>query len=114
MRVDAWRVHDTGLVAAPGPFRRLPGRVRHHQGTGGAWPVRVVLELTDAELVVRAADGDLVGRWRRADVTIRPMSPGPPATFVVDVLGESHLLAAAADAATAALTTALPPPQARQ
>ena len=114
MRVHAWRVHDTGLVAAPGPYRRLPGRVRHHQGTGDAWPVRVVLELTDAELVVTAADGAAVGRWPRADVTVRPMAPGPPTTFVVDIPGASHLLAAAADASTAALAAALPPPQARQ
>lgn len=114
MRIEAWRVHDTGLVAAPGRFRRLPGQVRHHQGHGAAWPERVVIELTDAELVVERVDGTSIGRWPRADVSVRPVALGPPTTFVVDVPGGSHLLAAAADATTAALTAALPPPQARQ
>jgi hypothetical protein len=55
--VEAWRVQDTGLVAAPGPFRRLPGSaVRHLRGEGPLWPARVALELDDRELRV-SGDG---------------------------------------------------------
>ena len=46
-RVEAWRVHDTGLVAVPSRFRRLGGLVRHLQGQGDRWPDRVVLEVVD-------------------------------------------------------------------
>ncbi|MGH9274506.1 MAG: hypothetical protein ACRDZU_07655 [Acidimicrobiales bacterium] len=102
MRVDAWRVHDTGLVAAPGPFRRLPGMVRHHQGQGDPWPERVSLTLTDDELVV-----DGVGSWPRRDVSVRMLSQGPPVTFVVQLPAAAHLLAAPADGSTAAFLAAL-------
>lgn len=102
MRIEAWRVHDTGLVAAPGPFRRLPGAVRHHQGRGTPWPDRVTLELTDDELVV-----DGVGRWPRTEVRARMVSQGPPVSFVVHLPDAEHLLAAAADEATGALVSAL-------
>jgi hypothetical protein len=104
VRIEAWRVHDTGLVAAPGPFRRLPGAVRHHQGRGPAWPARVTLELTDDELVV-----DAVGTWPRTDVSVRIMSDGPPVSFVIELPDEAHLLAAPADEHTRALLAALVP-----
>lgn len=102
VRIEAWRVHDTGLVAAPGPFRRLPGAVRHHQGRGDPWPARVELALTDDDLVVTG-----VGAWPRRDVSVRLVSDGPPVSFVVQIPGASHLLAAAADDATRAFLTAL-------
>jgi hypothetical protein len=102
VRVEAWRVHDTGLVAAPGPFRRLPGVVRHHQGQGDPWPDRVSLRLTDDELLV-----DGVGSWPRQEVTVEVRSQGPPVTFVVRLPGAAHLLAAPADGATTAFLTAL-------
>lgn len=102
MRIDAWQVHDSGLVAAPGPFRRLPGGVRHHQGRGEAWPTRVTLELSDGELVVPG-----VGAWPLAAVTVHTVTTGPPVSFVVQVPGAEHLLAAAADAATTAFLAAL-------
>ena len=78
VRIEAWRVHDTGLVAAPGPFRRLPGVVRHHQGRGDPWPTRVSLALVDDDLVV-----DGVGAWPRGAVSVQVVSQGPPVTFVV-------------------------------
>jgi hypothetical protein len=102
VQLEAWRVQDTGLVAAPGPFRRLPGAVRHHQGRGAPWPDRVTLALTDDELVV-----DGVGSWPRAGVTVRLMSAGPPVTFVVQLPDAAHLLAAAAGEATDAFLAAL-------
>lgn len=95
-------MHDTGLVAAPGPFRRLPGAVRHHQGRGEPWPDRVTLSLTADELVVEG-----VGSWPRADVTVRPMGSGPPVTFVVQLPDAAHLLAAPADETTDAFLAAL-------
>jgi hypothetical protein len=97
VQIDAWRVHDTGLVAAPGPYRRLPGAVRHHQGRGDAWPDRVRLEVTDDALVV--AD---VGSWPLGVVTVDVLAAGPPVTFVVVLPDAAHLLAAPADDATTA------------
>jgi hypothetical protein len=102
--VEAWRVHDTGLVAAPGPFRRLPGMVRHHQGRGDPWPARVSMSLAGDRLVVAG-----VGSWPRQDVSVRIVSPGPPVTFVVQLPDAAHLLAAPADPTTAALLAALGP-----
>ena len=108
MRVAAWRVQDTGLVAAPGPFRRLPGSaVRHLRGEGPAWPVQVVLELDDAELRVTTAAGSIVGAWPRDEVALRLVAAGPPVQLVLTVDGQPHLLVAAADEDTAALLTAL-------
>lgn len=104
LTVATWRVRDTGLVTAPGPFRGLTGAVRHH-GRGVPWPDRVTLTLVGHDLV---AEG--VGRWLRSDVTARLVSPGPPVTFVVQVPGADHLVAAAADPTTAALLEALSPP----
>ena len=104
MRIEAWRVHDTGLVAAPGPFRRLPGAVRHHQGRGPAWPARVTLKLIDGKLVV-----DGVGTWPQADVSVRLVSDGPPVSFVVELPDAAHLLAAPAGEATRAFLAALAP-----
>ena len=57
----------------------------------------MTLTLTDDELVV-----DGVGSWPRHDVAIRVMSQGPPVTFVVQLPAPAHLLAAPADASTAA------------
>ncbi len=102
MQLEAWRVQDSGLVATPGPFRRLRGAVRHHQGRGDPWPDRVTLSLTDDELVVEG-----VGAWPRTDVTIRPMSAGPPVTFVVQLPDAAHLLAASAGETTSAFLAAL-------
>lgn len=104
-------MHDTGIVAMAGPFRRLPGLLRQHQGRGEPWPDRVVLELTEPELVVSDASGVALGRWPRADVALRRTSAGPPVTFVVQLPGASHLLAAAAGAATESLLAALTAPQ---
>lgn len=100
--IEAWRVHDTGLVAAPGPFRRLAGAVRHHQGRGAPWPDRVTIEVTDDELIVEA-----VGRWPVGEVTIRLVGQGPPVSFVLHLPDADQLLAAPADAATAAFVAAL-------
>jgi hypothetical protein len=99
--VDAWRVHDTGLVAVPSRFRRLGGLVRHLQGHGDRWPDRVSLELVDERLRVTGPEGD-VGTWGRGDVTITRQSSGPPVHFVLEVPGAAHLLAAPAGAATEA------------
>ena len=105
-RVDAWRVHDTGLVAVPSRFRRLGGLVRHLQGQGDAWPERVSLELLDEQLRVIGPEGD-VGAWPRADVTVTRQSSGPPVHFVLEVPGAAHLLAAPQGAATEAFLAAL-------
>lgn len=108
MIVRAWQVHDTGLVAAPSRFRRLPGAVRHHRGAGPAWPPDLELEVADGQLRVAAGDGAEVGRWPVGEVSARPVAAGPPVHFVVEVPGGgAHLLAAAADDATAALLAAL-------
>lgn len=104
MQIEAWRVHDTGLVAVPGPFRRLPGAVRHLRGRGAPWPDRITLVLRDEELVVED-----VGSWSRRDVSVRTVSAGPPVTFIVQLPDAAHLLAAPADATTAAFLAALAP-----
>lgn len=95
VRLSAWRVHDTGLVTAPGRFRRLGGAVRHHQGRGAAWPEQVELVLSHDRLTVRAAAGAEVGDWPRSEVRVQRVAVGPPATFVVEVPDQAHLLAAA-------------------
>jgi hypothetical protein len=105
--VEAWRVHDTGLVAAPGRFRRLPGAVRHHQGQGEPWPARVLLQVEDDVLVVQAPDGDDIGAWPLAEVEVRVMGHGPPVSFAIQLPDAAHLLAAAADERTTALLAAL-------
>jgi hypothetical protein len=109
VRVTAWRVQDTGLVAVPGSFRRLPGsRVRHLRGEGPTWPVRVVLELEGDELrVTNADDGAPVGTWGRDEVGLGQVVDGPPVQLVLTVDDRPHLLAAPSDAATAALVAAL-------
>jgi len=104
VQIQAWRVHDTGLVAVPGPFRRLTGAVRHLQGRGTPWPDRVTLVLHDDDLVV-----DGVGSWPRSDVPVRPVPAGPPVTFIVQLPDAAPPLAAPADAATTAFLTALAP-----
>jgi hypothetical protein len=112
VRVAAWRVQDTGLVAAPGPFRRLAGSsVRHLRGTGPVWPVQVVLDLDDRELrVVDAADDrTVVGTWPRSEVTVRRVASGPPVQFVLDLPGQAQLLAAAAEPDTEGFLAALAP-----
>jgi len=106
IRVEAWRVHDTGLVAVPTRYRRLGGLVRHLQGAGPRWPDQVVLEVAGDQLRVSGPDGDL-GAWPIDQVTVVRQSSGPPVHFVLDVPGASHLLAAPADAATEALLTLL-------
>ena len=106
-RVEAWRVHDTGLVAVPTRFRRLGGLVRHLQGHGDRWPDQVVLELDDDRLSAGASDGSSLGTWPVADVTVQRVADGPPVHFVLEVPGAAHLLAAPADATTYALLAAL-------
>jgi hypothetical protein len=106
VRVEAWRVHDTGLVAVPSRFRRLGGLVRHLQGQGAAWPDAVTLWLTAGALQVTGADG-LVGVWPVADVNARRVATGPPVSFVLEVPGGAHLLAAAADDTTESLLAQL-------
>jgi hypothetical protein len=105
VRVEAWRVHDTGLVAVPSRFRRLGGLVRHLQGSGDAWPDNVSLSLVDGELHVAATEP--VGSWPLADVSVVRVAAGPPVSFVLEVPGAAHLLAAPADATTEALLASL-------
>lgn len=105
-QVEAWRVHDTGLVAVPSRFRRLGGRVRHLQGQGEPWPDAVTLAVERGELHVTAAGGP-VGAWPLPEVSASRVAAGPPVSFVLEVPGGAHLLAAPADAATEALLRAL-------
>ena len=105
--IEAWRVHDSGLVAVADRFRRLPGVVRHHRGEGDPWPDRVRLAVVDGTLVVTTPSGSSVGRWPRADIELRALSQGPPVTFTVRLPGATHLLAAAATEATTRFLAAL-------
>ena len=104
--VPAWRVHDTGLVAVPSRFRRLGGLVRHLQGQGDRWPDVVTLAVVLGELRVTSTVGP-VGAWSLAEVQVERVAGGPPVSFVLAVPEGTHLLAAAAGAATEALLTAL-------
>jgi hypothetical protein len=106
--VTAWQVHDSGLVAVLPRFRRLGGRVRHHQGRGPAWPPEVVLEVVADDLVVTTPAGVAVGTWPVGTVTAVRISSGPPVSFTLD-LGEAgaHLLATAAAPEADALLAAL-------
>jgi hypothetical protein len=101
--VRAWQAHDTGLVAVLPRFRRLAGRVRHHAGSGPAWPAQVDLAVEGDDLVVVG-----IGRWALASLSVRVVSQGPPVAFVLD-LGEEGtvLLNAAAGPDTSALLAAL-------
>ena len=101
-RVEAWQVHDTGLVAVPTRFRRLGGLVRHLQGQGDRWPDQVVLEVVDDTLRVSSAAGP-IGTWPRDQVQAVRQSSGPPVHFVLELPGGAHLLAASAGADTEAL-----------
>jgi hypothetical protein len=76
--------------------------VLHHQGRGPAWPDRVALAVEDGQLVV-----DGVGSWPLAEVSVRRVASGPPVSFVIEVAGDAHLLAAPEDGVTAALLAAL-------
>jgi hypothetical protein len=101
LRIACWTVRDTGLLTAPGPFRRLAGAIRHHRGQGPGWPDAVTLEVDDGELRVEG-----VGGWPLAEVAVQVLQAGPPVTFVLRVPGSAHLLATAAGAdADAALAT---------
>ena len=104
--VAVWRVHDSGLVAVPSRFRRLGGLVRHLQGHGDAWPDSLTLALVDGELRATGSDGP-VGAWPVAEVTASRVTAGPPVSFVLEVPGSTHLLAAASDAATESFLAAL-------
>jgi hypothetical protein len=104
--VQAWRVHDTGLVAVPSRFRRLGGLVRHLQGHGDPWPDTVTLALVDGAL--RVTDpGGVVGTWPQDAVAATIVATGPPVSFVLEVPEATHLLAAPAGPATDALLAAL-------
>jgi len=109
-RVSAWEVQDSGLVTAPGRFRRLAGRIRHHAAQGDAWPGDIVLEVADGVVRVTDREGAVVGEWREGEVASRLVATGPPVTFVLEVPGGSHLLAAASGPDTAALLAVLAPP----
>lgn len=98
--MEAWRVHDTGLVAVPSRFRRLGGLVRHLQGRGESWPPRVRLLLTEDELRVTDGDGRALGAWPTSEVSAALQGSGPPVSFVIEVPDGAHLLAAAAGPAT--------------
>ena len=113
VRVEAWRVHDTGLVAVPSRFRRLGGLVRHLQGQGDPWPDSVTLAVVDRELHVTGPEGARVGVWPVDEVTATPVAEGPPVSFVLELPGGAHLLAAAAGSATRALLAALAPADGR-
>jgi len=106
VRVEAWRVHDTGLVAVPSRFRRLGGLVRHLQGHGERWPDSVTLAVADAELRVTAVAAP-VGSWPLNDVSAVRVADGPPVSFVLELPGATHLLAAPAGPATESLLAAL-------
>ncbi len=106
VRVEAWRVHDTGLVAVPSRFRRLGGLVRHLQGEGTAWPDAVTLWLSSDGLQVTGSTG-LVGSWPASDVRVTRVAAGPPVSFVLEVPGGAHLLAAPADPTTESLLVLL-------
>jgi len=109
VQVEAWRVHDTGLVAVPSRFRRLGGLVRHLQGPSEPWPDTITLAVTEGELRVTAPAGP-VGTWPVGDVTVVRVTGGPPVSFVLELRGAAHLLAAPAGPATESLLTALAPP----
>lgn len=105
--VQAWRVHDSGLLAVPPRFRRLGGSVRHLKAQGDAWPDTVTLTVDAGWLRVSAPDGAPVGAWPLEDVGVRELGAGPPRSFVVEVPGAVQLLAASAAPATDALLVAL-------
>jgi hypothetical protein len=102
VRVSCWVVRDTGLLAAPGRFRRLHGEVRHHRGEGAAWPDPVILEVADGWLRVGG-----VGEWPLDDVEARLVQVGPPVTFVLRVPGAAQLLATAGGLGAQALLSRL-------
>jgi hypothetical protein len=106
LRVEAWRVHDTGLVAVPSRFRRLGGLVRHLQGQGERWPDAVTLLLSADSLQVTGPAG-LVGTWPVTDVRVHDVATGPPVSFVLEVPGGAHLLSAAAGPTTDSLLAQL-------
>jgi hypothetical protein len=108
VQVEAWRVHDTGLVAVPSRFRRLGGLVRHHH-EADPWPDTVTLVLDEGGLSVTGPTG-AIGRWPREVVTATAVADGPPVSFVLEVPTGPRLLAAASGPATAALLAALGPP----
>ena len=107
VEVEAWRVHDTGLVAVPSRFRRLGGRVRHLQGHGVAWPDAVTLVVADGRFRVTGPGGTTVGDWPLAEVGVTHVGHGPPRSFVIEVPESAQLLAAAAGPTTDALISAL-------
>jgi len=104
--VEAWRVHDTGLVAVPSRFRRLGGLVRHLRGHGEPWPDTVTLAVVDGWLQVSSAAAEL-GSWPLDLVRAVRVSTGPPVTFVLELPAATHLLAAPATPATDALLASL-------
>jgi hypothetical protein len=104
--VQAWRVHDTGLVAVPSRLRRLGGLVRHLQGHGDAWPDAVTLALADGVLHVTSPAGN-VGAWPLAEVGATLVAAGPPVSFVLEVPDATQLLAAAAGPTTDELLAAI-------
>lgn len=107
VRVVAWRVHDTGLVAVPSRFRRLGGLVRHLQGRGEPWPATVTLVLAHDRFTVLDPAAAELGAWPADEVGVTRVSPGPPVSFVLEVPGGSHLLAAAVGPEVDALLSAL-------
>ncbi|HLT15926.1 MAG TPA: hypothetical protein VK007_04420 [Acidimicrobiales bacterium] len=102
LEVEAWAVQDTGLAPAPPRFRRLPGALRHHRGSGPAWPPRVRLRLADGHLEIPE-----VGRWPLTEVRATLVGDGPPLTFALAVPDGTRLLATAATGDARRLLAAL-------
>ena len=80
--------------------------MRHHQGEGEAWPDRVSLEVVDAQLHVTAPSGP-VGSWPLGDARAVRLTGGPPVSFVLELPGAAHLLAAASGPSVERLLAAL-------
>ena len=102
VRVEAWRVHDTGLVAVPSRFRRLGGLVRHLQGQASAWPDTSRCRSSAGELQVtggRRAGRRLAGGGRQREPRVPTVRRCRSCSRS---RAPSHLLAAAAGAATEA------------
>lgn len=100
--VEVWSVRDTGLAPAPPRFRRLPGALRHHQGSGPPWPDRATLRLVGDRLEVPG-----VGAWSVGEVRAALVHRGPPLRFSLAVPGSTQLLATAATESGARLLDAL-------
>ena len=101
VQVEAWRVHDTGpgggAVALPPPRRSRappPGARATRGPTASRW------RSSTASCGRPAPDGARRRLAGRPTCRVSRVAAGPPVSFVLEVPGSTHLLAAAADAAT--------------